>query len=84
MQKERLQVANLTTVEKFYIEANEEMSSEEIAKIMRKTITIEDIQKYRDSLPDKEPEKETARKAMAIDTEKGVAVMTQNAAEISD
>ena len=84
MQKERLQVANLTTIEKFYVEANDEMSSSEIAKVMRKAVTTEDIQKYRDSLPDKEPDEATAGKAMAIDTEKGVAIMTQTAAELSD
>jgi len=79
-------VANLTTIEKFYIEANEEVSSEEIANIMRKAVTTDDVQKYRDSMPtpEEQPEKPTAGDAMAIDTDKGVAVMTQTAAEISD
>ena len=77
-------MANLTTIEKFYVEANDEMSSAEIAEIMRKAVTTEDIQKYRDSLSDKEPAKDAAGKAMAIDTEKGVAIMTQTAAELSD
>lgn len=81
MQKERLEVANLTIIEKFYIEANEGASSEKIAKIMRKAVTAEDIQEYRDALPEKE---HTAGDAMAINTKKGVAIMTQTAAEISD
>ena len=84
MQKERLLVANLTTIEKFYIEANEEMSVEEIAGVMRKSVTTEDVQKYRDSLPPAATKTNTAGDAMAIDSDKGVAVMTQNAAEISD
>ena len=79
-------MANLTAIEKFYIEANEEVSSEEIANIMRKAVTAEDVQKHRDSMPIPvpAPQKTTAGDAMAIDTDKGVAVMTQNAAEIAD
>lgn len=84
MQKERLEVANLTTIEKFYIEANEDVSSEKIAKVMRKAVTVEDVQEYRDALPEKEEKKNTAGDAMAINTKKGVAIMTQTAAEISD
>jgi len=74
-------MVNLTTIEKFYIEANTEDSAEEIAKVMRKAITTNDVQQYRDALP---KESETAGNAMARDPDKGVAVMTQNAAELSD
>ena len=84
MQKERLQVANLTVIEKFYIEANTEMSSDEIANIMRSAVTVEDVQKHRDSIPATDPTKNTAGDAMAIDSEKGVAIMTQTAAELAD
>lgn len=81
MQKERRQVANLTVIEKFYIEANEEMSAEEISGLMRSAVTVEDIQKHIDSLPER---KTTAGDAMARDPKRGVTVMTQTAAEISD
>ena len=74
-------MANLTIIEKFYIEANTGDSAEEIAKVMRKSITANDVQQHRDDLP---KESATAGNAMDRDPDKGVAVMTQTAAEISD
>tara|TARA_Y100000593_G_scaffold60870_1_gene112898 strand:+ start:1999 stop:2301 length:303 start_codon:yes stop_codon:yes gene_type:complete len=74
----------LTKVEKFFIENNKDLSSQAIADDMRAAVTNEDVQKYRDSLGEKDPETPTAGSTMARDPEKGVAIMTQTAAEISD
>jgi hypothetical protein len=74
----------LTKVEKFFIENNKDLSSQAIADDMRAAVTNEDVQKYRDSLGKKDPETPTAGSTMARDPEKGVAIMTQTAAEISD
>ncbi len=74
----------LTKVEKFFIENNKELSTKEIADDMRAAVSNEDVQKYRDSLKDKEGQSPTAGSTMARDPKKGVAIMTQTAAEISD
>jgi len=73
----------LTKIEKFFIEGNSDLSSKAIADEMRAAIGEEDVQKYRDSLGEKF-EQPTAGSTMARDPEKGVAIMTQTAAEISD
>ena len=73
----------LTKIEKFYIEGNSELSSRDVADEMRPAISEEDVQKYRDSLTEGS-EQPTAGSTMARDPKKGVAIMTQTAAEISD
>tara|TARA_R110000824_G_scaffold91724_1_gene222995 strand:- start:155 stop:454 length:300 start_codon:yes stop_codon:yes gene_type:complete len=73
----------LTKVEKFFIEGNSDLSSQAVADEMRAAISGEDVQKHRDSLG-KESDQPTAGSTMARDPEKGVAIMTQTAAEISD
>ena len=73
----------LTKIEKFYIEGNSELSSQDVADEMRPAISGEDVQKHRDSLAER-PEQPTAGSTMARDPKKGVAIMTQTAAEISD
>ena len=73
----------LTKVEKFFIEGNSDLSSQAVADEMRAAISGEDVQKHRDSLG-KESDQPTAGSTMARDPKKGVAIMTQTAAEISD
>ena len=74
----------LNKTEEFYIENNTDLSAEELAAAMRTHVTAEDVQKYRDTLPEQEATMPTAGDAMARDTKKGVAIMTQTAAELSD
>ena len=73
----------LTKIERFFIEGNDELSSQAIAEEMRPAISEEDVQKHRDFLSEK-PDQPTAGSTMARDPEKGVAIMTQTAAELSD
>lgn len=78
MQKGKPEMANLNEVEKFYINEHSDISSEDIANKMRKVVTPEIVQAYRDNI------ESTSGSAMSRNPEKGVAIMTEVASSASD
>ena len=84
MLKERLEMVNLSKVEKFYIEEHRKNTPESIAKQMRNAITQEVVLSYLNSLPSEEPDVFKTPDLMVVDNERGISIMTEAASERSD
>jgi len=77
-------MVNLNEIEKFYIESHRHLKPHKISRHMRKAVTEKVVNEYLRSLPPEEPQKTTSGDMMERDTKKGVAVMTENASQMSD
>ena len=84
MQKGKLEMVNLTEIEKFYIEAHRDLKPHKISKRMRKPVTELVVNEYLRSLPPEESKEPNAGDLMGRKVDKGAVVMTEQSSEKSD